>query len=403
MKLEPVKVVHVYYKPMREKIFVGRLAFKDRKIFFEYDTRFIEIGLNLSPFKLPLKSGVIASNDFTFDGLFGVFNDSLPDGWGRLLLDRALIKHNINPGSLSVLDRLCFVGSNGMGALIYEPEAEQTQAIQHDSLDEIAEEIAEFQEHDNDKYVEDLLNLGGSSAGARPKILMNLEGEHWLIKFPSSTDPKDIGAIEYAYHLMAKDAGLDVPKAKLFPARKGFGFFGSRRFDKTDNSKVHMHTTSGLLHADHRMPSLDYETIMKATMHLTRNMKECEKQYRGCVFNVISHNRDDHSKNFSFLMDSNGVWCISPSYDLTFSSGPSAEHCSMIMGEGKNPGISQLLELAKISNIKKSEALKIIDEVISSVSKWSTFAKDAGISHASVKLIDSTIAKIIKESRKICY
>jgi serine/threonine-protein kinase HipA len=398
MKFDPIKVVHVYYKPKHEKFFVGRLAINNRKIFFEYDSSFIETGLNLSPFKLPLKSGVIAGDDFTFEGLFGVFNDSLPDGWGRLLLDRALIKHNINAGSLSVLDRLCFVGSGGMGALIYEPEAQHSPNIPHDSLDEIAEEIAEFQEHDNDKYVEDLLNLGGSSAGARPKVLMHLEGEYWLIKFPSHTDPKDIGAIEYAYHIMAQEAGLDVPKAKLFPARVGLGFFGSHRFDKTDNSRVHMHTISGLIHTDHRTPNLDYEMIMKATMHLTHDMKECEKQYRSCVFNILSHNRDDHSKNFSFLMDPNGIWRVSPSYDLTFSSGPSGEHCSMVMGEGKNPGIKQLLELAKMSNIKKSVGLKIIDEVKSSVCKWSNFAKDAGVSNASSKLIETTITRIIKDN-----
>lgn len=253
-----------------------------------------------------------------------------------------------------MLDRLCYVGSNGMGALIYEPEALHSPNIPYNSLDEISEEIVDFQKHDNDKYVEDLLNLGGSSAGAKPKVLMRLEDEHWLIKFPSGTDPKDIGAIEYAYHLMAQDAGIDVPKAKLFPARKGLGFFGSNRFDKTDNSRIHMHTISGLLHAEHKTSSLDYEMIMKVTMHLTHNMKECEKQYRRCVFNVLSHNRDNHSKNFSFLMDVNGVWRVSSSYDLTFSSGPSGEHCSMVMGEGKNTGILQLLELAKISNIKKN-------------------------------------------------
>jgi serine/threonine-protein kinase HipA len=398
MKFDPVKVVHVYYKPMDDKIFVGRLARSNRKLFFEYNASFIETGINLSPFKLPLKSGVIAGDDFTFDGLFGVFNDSLPDGWGRLLLDRALIKHNINPGSLSVLDRLCFAGSSAMGALIYEPEAKHAPNIPHESLDEIAEKIAEFQEHNNDKYVEDLISLGGSSAGARPKVLIHLDGENWLIKFPSQLDPKDIGEIEYAYHLMARDAGLNLPKAKLFPARKGIGFFGSKRFDKTDNSRVHMHTISGLLHTDHKTSSLDYEMIMKATMHLTKNMKECEKQYRGCVFNVLSHNRDDHSKNFSFLMDPKGVWRVSPSYDLTFSSGPNSEYCSMVMGVGKNPGIRQLLELAKISNIKQSDALKIIDEVKSSVSKWSSFAKDAGVGAASCKLIDSAISKIIKDN-----
>ena len=398
MKFDPVKLAHVFYKPMDDKIFVGKLALINRKLFFEYDANFLKTGLDLSPFKLPLKAGVIAGNDFTFNGLFGVFNDSLPDGWGRLLLDRALIKHNINPGSLSVLDRLCFVGSHGMGALIYEPEAEQAPNIPHASLDEIAREIAEFQKYDDDKYVEDLLNLGGSSAGARPKVLMHLDDEHWLIKFPSHLDPKDIGAIEYAYHLMAYNAGLDLPKAKLFPARNGPGFFGSKRFDKTDNSRVHMHTISGLLHADHRTPSLDYAMIMKATMHLTKDIQESEKQYRVCVFNVLSHNRDDHSKNFSFIMDPKGSWQVSPSYDLTFSSGPSGEHCSMVMGEGKNPGIKQLLELAKISNIKKTTALKIIDEVTSSVSKWPIFAKDAGVSATSSKLINLAIEKIIKDN-----
>lgn len=396
MKFDSVKIVHVYFKPMNDKLFVGKLALNNQKLFFEYDPDFVKTGLNLSPFKIPLKFGVIPCNDFVFDGLFGLFNDSLPDGWGRLLLDRALIKYKINPGRLSVLDRLCFVGSQGMGALVYEPEVEHSSSVTHSSLDKIAEEIAEFQEHDNDNYVEDLLNLGGSSAGARPKVLMHLEGEHWLIKFPSHADPKDIGAIEYAYHLMAQDAGLDVPKAQLFPARKGPGFFGCHRFDKTSDSRIHMHTISGLLHADHRIPSLDYEMIMKATMYLTHDIKECEKQYRACVFNVLCHNRDDHSKNFSFLMDLNGTWRVSPSYDLTFSSGPGGEHCSMIMGEGKNPGIVHLLDLAKATNIKKSNALKIIEEVKSSALKWSNFAKDSGVSTSSSQLIKSAINEIIK-------
>jgi len=257
MKFEPVKVVHVYYKPHKEKILVGRLALKSRKIFFEYDTAFLERGLNLSPFTLPLKSGVIASTDFTFDGLFGVFNDSLPDGWGRLLLDRMLIKHGLNPGSLSVLDRLCFVGKHGMGALIYEPETASAPIIANVDLDAVADEIAEFQENDDDRFVEDLLNLGGSSSGARPKVLMSIDEDHWLVKFRSSSDPKDMGAIEYAYYLMAIDAGVDVPSAKLLPSRKGLGFFGSKRFDRVGLESIHMHTISGLLQADHRTPSLD--------------------------------------------------------------------------------------------------------------------------------------------------
>lgn len=397
MKFEPVKVVHVYYKPLDSKIFVGRLALKSNKIFFEYDTAFIKSNLQLSPFKLPLKAGVIPSNDFIFEGLFGVFNDSLPDGWGRLLLDRALVKHHINPYSLSALDRLCFIGSHGMGALVFEPEAETFPMILHDSLDDIADEISEFQENNDDRYVEDLLRLGGSSAGARPKVLIQIEDKHWIIKFPSSADPKDIGAIEYAYHLMAKEAGLELPNAKLFPSRKGLGFFGTQRFDRVDSSRMHMHTISGLLHADHRTPSLDYKTIMQATLCLTQNIKESEKQYRQCVFNVLSHNRDDHAKNFSFLMETNGVWRVSPSYDLTFSSGPSAEHCSMVMGEGKHPSITHLLALAKMSNMNKRDALSIIDEVKASVRQWPEFAKKAGVSGVNIKHIHSAINKIIRD------
>jgi len=137
----------------------------------------------------------------------------------------------------------------------------------------------------------------------------------------------------------------------------------------------------------------DYPLAMKATMHLTRDMRECEKQFRQCVFNILSHNRDDHAKNFSLLMDSHGVWRISPAYDLTFSSGPSGEHCSMVMGEGKNPGILHILELAKVSNIKKSDALKIVDEVKSATSNWAAFAKNAGVGQASAHMIGSAIRK----------
>ena len=353
MKFTPVKVVHVYYVPKGKKIAVGRLALKAPQIFFEYDSNFLKMDIHLSPFKLPLKSGLIPSTDSTFDGLFGVFNDSLPDGWGRLLLDRALTKHHLNPRSLSPLDRLCFVGSQGMGALTYEPETANSNTVLNNSLDKIAKEISEFQKNNNDHYVEDLLQLGGSSSGARPKVLINIKNKHWLIKFPSSFDPRDVSAIEYAYYLMAKDSGLDLPNAKIFPSRKKNGFFGCQRFDLTDLERIHMHTISGLLHADHRIPTIDYEMMLKAAMHITHNIQNCRALYRQSVFNVISHNRDDHAKNFSFLMDETGKWKVSPAYDLTFSSGPGGEHCSTVMGEGQNPGKKHLLELAKTSNIKK--------------------------------------------------
>jgi len=397
MSFRDQNLVYVYYHGSTHKILMGRLLLKSRKIFFEYDAAFIKTGLELSPFKLPLKAGVIESNDRTFEGLFGVFNDSLPDGWGRLLLDRKLMNAGLNPGTLSPLDRLCFVGTSGMGALSYEPE--NRGAISHitNNLDEIDSEIQATLD-ENDAYVDDLLILGGSSAGARPKVLLNIDAVDWLIKFRSQLDPKDISAIEYAYHLMAIDAGLVVPEAKLFPSRKGLGFFGVKRFDRNADNLIHMHTIAGLLHADHRESSLDYESIMKATLYLTKDIRQCEVQFRNAVFNVFSHNRDDHSKNFSFLMDVQGKWTVSPAYDLTFSSGPSGEHSTMIMGEGKSPTKAHFLKLAGTCNIKQDKALEIIHQVLSATQKWDAFAGKVGVSAIQIKNIGEALRAIRKKA-----
>ena len=148
---------------------------------------------------------------------------------------------------------------------------------------------------------------------------------------------------------------------------------------------------SGLLHIDHRLSSLDYETIIKATASLTKDVRECEKQFRAAVFNVFTHNRDDHAKNFSFLMNEEGIWSVSPSYDLTFSSGPSGEHSTTIMGEGKNPTVTHLLKLAEVGEIKKQKALQIIDEVYAAVSLWRSFAENTGVSKFSARIIEKAL------------
>jgi serine/threonine-protein kinase HipA len=390
MTFKSQNLVYVYYHGSGIQELMGRLLLKDRQLFFEYDHKFSISRRELSPFKLPLKTGVIASTDKTFGGLFGVFNDSLPDGWGRLLLDRKLISIGMNPGHLSPLDRLCFVGNHGMGALSYEPEHPNPIKTLQTDLDEIDYEIQEtFKE--NDTYVDDLLTLSGSSAGARPKVLLRIDNTDWLIKFRSSLDPKDISAIEYAYHLMAIAAGLNVPEAKLFPSRTGTGFFGVQRFDRRNNIRTHMHTIAGLLHADHREPSLDYETIMKATLYLTKDIRQCEIQFRNAVFNVLSHNRDDHAKNFAFLMDTNGIWRVSPAYDLTFSSGPAGEHSTMVMGAGKHPTPDHLLKLATVANLNQEKALEIIAEVTIAIKKWNSFAAEAGVTHVQTKRINEAL------------
>lgn len=193
---------------------------------------------------------------------------------------------------------------------------------------------------------------------------------------------------------MAKASGLDVPEARLFKSKKGSGYFGVKRFDRIDGKRLHMHTVSGLLHADHRIPSLDYETLMKTTLWLTKDEREAEKQYRQVVFNVLAHNRDDHAKNFSYLMDENAVWRVSPAYDLTFSSGPAGEHCTTVMGEGKNPRLSHLLKLATLVGIKKQRAIEIIETVKTAISKWQNYAEDANVTKKSSERIQLALLRL---------
>jgi serine/threonine-protein kinase HipA len=401
----PIELLTVYLDA-GERRKVGRLAFKDRRILFEYDAGFIASGTEISPIKLPLKPGVFTSPDMVFDGLYGVFNDSLPDGWGRLLLDRTVEKYGVNRRQLNPLDRLSYVGSDGMGALSYEPDRSMRSADPDAilKLDKLAAESAIVLAGESEEVFEELLRLNGSSAGARPKIVAQVSADktkfihgrlepqrgyaHWMIKFPSSQDPADIGAIEFAYSLMAQDAGVDVPETHLFRAKKR-GYFGTRRFDRQGARRIHMHSLSGLIHADHRHPSLDYNLILRVALVLTKNIVEAEKAYALACFNVLAHNRDDHAKNFSFLLTDSKTWSFAPAYDLTFSYGPGGEQSTMVMGEGKHPGVEQLRALGKEHGLKN--AAQILEKVRKAISRWRHHAAKAGVSAKSSK----DIAKFI--------
>ena len=392
---------------------VGRLAIRDRQIYFEYDQTFIEGGLEISPLRLPLKSGVQSFDYDLFEGLPGVFNDSLPDGWGRLLLDRFARTQGILPADITPLDRLAHVGSYALGALVFEPDYSADDTQGGISLDNLATQAQEVLDGTSDDVLAELIALNGSSAGARPKALIGvtekrdhiIHGVHdlpsgytpWMVKFPNSQDGLDAGAIEYVYALMAKEAGVAMPDVHLFPAQRGSGYFAIKRFDRDGDKRYHMHTACGLLHSDFRTPSLDYEDLVALTGMLTRDMREVEKLYQLAVFNVLAHNRDDHSKNFSYLMDNQGGWKLSPAYDLTFSSGPRGEQSTMVMGEGRNPNTSHLLKLADEAKIKKDRALEIIDALKSSLSKWSELAKQYGVSDTNIKLIQSKISQVAGE------
>lgn len=190
---------------------------------------------------------------------------------------------------------------------------------------------------------------------------------------------------------MAQEAGLSTPESHLFPSEKGSGYFAVKRFDRQKNNRLHMHTAAGLLHNDFRVPSLDYEDLINLTGALTKDMREVEEMFRMAVFNSLSHNRDDHAKNFSFLMDSNGKWRLAPAYDLTFSSGPHGEQSTMIMGEGRNPGIKHLSELGIIANLSKNTINGIIEQTRYALSKWTELASNYNVMKKNILLIERTI------------
>lgn len=385
---------------------VGRLAMRDHKIYFEYHASFMGQSIEISPLHLPVKAGVSSFDTQLFEGLPGAFNDSLPDGWGRLLFDRFARSKGILPSDITPLDRLAHAGTHAMGALVFEPD-HSDDGIGDDviNLDLLATQAQEVLEGASDDVLQELLALNGSSAGARPKALIGLdqtrqhisygvrhlpEGyEPWMVKFANTQDGFDAGGIEYVYALMAADAGIQVPDVHLFPAQHGAGYFAIKRFDRDGDKRFHMHTACGLLHSDFRIPSLDYEDLIALTAMLTRDVREVEKMYQLAVFNVLAHNRDDHAKNFSFLMDEQGQWKLSPAYDLTFSSGPRGEQSTMVMGEGRNPGIEHLVKLGNEASLPKGRVSEIIDQTQSSLGKWKTLAKDHDVSASSIELIGS--------------
>ncbi len=337
---------------------VGSLAIgPDRRCVFEYHGEWLKSGFSLSPFYLPLQTGLATARAAPFNGLFGVFNDSLPDGWGKLLMDRWLKNSGIDPNGISMLDRLALVGSRGMGALQYFPDHSPGDVMQQYPLDYYAKEVAKILQNEDSGALDVLLKTAGSSAGARPKVLVNLDGRDWLVKFSALYDPPGIGQVEYEHSLKARRCGVEMPETRLFHGK----YFGVRRFDREGNKRFHVHSAAGLLYASHLLPSLDYAGLMKATLALTRDMEEAEKMFRLMVFNVIIGNRDDHARNFSFIYNA-GNWKLAPAYDLLPSEGLGGQHTTTVNGKG-NPGMQDCLKVATEVGFPGKRAKMVIDEV----------------------------------------
>lgn len=338
---------------------VGRLALApDGHCVFAYDSAWISEGFSISPFYLPLRNDIFTARKDPFDGLFGVFNDSLPDGWGKLLTDRWLRTKGFNPFEFTAIDRLSLVGNHGMGALSYYPAQTLPDDETTHSLSYYASEVAKILQADDTAALEDVFGKAGSSGGARPKVLIKIDGADWLVKFRASIDPDEVGKIEYQHAQMAGKCGIEMPETRLFDGK----YFGVQRFDRLGTTRIHVHTASGLLYASHRLPSLDYTDLLKATMALTRDFNEMEKMFRQMVFNVLIGNKDDHAKNFSFIYNDHS-WKLSPAYDLLPSAGFNNNHTTTINGKGK-PEIKDCIEVAKLTSFPVKAAERIIDQVI---------------------------------------
>ncbi len=343
---------------------VGTLAMtENRQIAFQYSEDWLQNGFSISPFSLPLSRNVFIPTKTYFNGLYGVFADSLPDSWGNLLVDRYLTSKNINPQKITMLDRLAMLGSNGMGALTYEPAIDFTCFYENLSLDKINEECGNILASKLTDNIDSLYILGGSSGGTRPKAMIDLEGKNWIVKFSNHIDSKDSGKMEYDYFECAKACGIDVPGTRLFDSKKTTGYFGIERFDRYNGNRIHVVTVSGLLESDFRVPALDYKDLIKLTKIITNGIDTYE-MYRRMCFNVFSHNLDDHTKNFSFLyLYDKKCWRLSPAYDLTYSNTYYGEHTTSVNGKGKNITEKDLLKVGIDNALNKSKCLKIIYEV----------------------------------------
>jgi serine/threonine-protein kinase HipA len=404
VRFEPIRALRVRLVPGDRP--VGRLATRDGRIYFEYDATFLASGLELSPFGLPLRAGVTEGPRTPFDGLHGLFDDSLPDGWGRLLLEREMERIGVGRARLRPLDRLAWIGDRAMGALAYEPVLEGPRPPEVVELSRLASQTLEVLRGQADELVPGLLAVGGSPGGARPKALVWIrdddtalygredpDADAWIIKFRSRGDDIDAGAVEFVYLEMARRAGIQVPEARLFGrGAKEPGFVGLRRFDRgRGGRRAHVHTLCGLLHADHRLPSATYEDLLAATRALTRDEREVRAQFRRMVFNVLAHNRDDHTRNHAFTLDDEGQWRLAPAYDLTHASGPGGEHSMSVGGDGRSPDVDAFARCADKAGLEPGIVAESVEVVRAALADFDELADQAGITAGTRRRIRRVI------------
>lgn len=394
---------------------------------FNYDEAFLHSGIEVSPLCMPLSAQVYSFpllSQSSFRGLPGLLADSLPDRFGNRLLEVTFNRTGRSAVNISSVERLCYTGSRGMGALEYRPALYLTEtreeSLDLDILVELASEVLlqreEMQFRDND--LSPLISVGTSAGGARAKAVVAwnrttgdirsgqaspLPGyEHWLIKFDGVSGNRDHGdkddgeeftRIEYAYHLMAVAAGIEMSQCELMQ-QNGLFHFATKRFDRVGETgeKLHMQTLGALAHYDFNEPGAhSYEQAAQVIYRLGMSQKEVEQLYRRMVFNVIARNQDDHVKNISFLMNRAGEWSLAPAYDVTYAVDPGNQwlrrHQMQVNGKLDNITVDDLRAVAVNMNISRRRCNNILDEVSQAVAQWPDFAEKAFVAEKTMQAI----------------
>ncbi|KVH07605.1 type II toxin-antitoxin system HipA family toxin [Burkholderia sp. BCCIQ04A] len=360
-------------------------------VVFEYSDDARKRGLELSSYALPLH-GARLRKDFPVHqlGLPGPVYDALPDGWGMLLMDRLFKRRGLNAARIGPLERLAYIGNHAMGALSFEPVAPEILAPRQDiPLARLAAEVQEVLDGEGGEFLHQLLQVGGSPQGARPKALVYRDPrsgvfttaavagfEAWLVKFPAWQEHPEVCAIEMVYAECLRMCGIETPDTLHFNLPDGMAAFASRRFDRLDGLRVPMQSVAAFTGADYKTPgALDYVNFLRATHMCTNDVREKARAFERAVFNVAFNNRDDHPKNFAYVMSRSGEWKLAPAYDVTFCEGPGGYHQMDVMGEALRIDRAALLGLAKEAELPAAAAGDMIDGMCGVASQFSTIAK----------------------------
>lgn len=388
--------VEVFYVGWGERWLWGTLvsttAITGRpQILFEYSSEAKSKGLELSAYTLPLE-GVPLRRGFPNHqfGLPGPVYDSLPDGWGMLLMDRLFRRRNLNAARIGPLERLAYIGKNAMGALSFEPVAPEGEVSQtHIPVESLAAEVQEVLNGEGGQFLQTLLLVGGSPQGARPKALVFRDPEDgafttaatpgfeaWLIKFPAKDEHPEVCAIEMVYAECLRRCGIETPDTQHFNLPNGLAAFASKRFDRVDGQRVPMQSLAAFTGADYKSPgSLDYVNFLRATQMCTNDVREKALAFERAVFNVAFNNRDDHPKNFAYIMSRAGTWHLAPAYDVTFCEGPGGYHQMDVLGEALQVGRGAMLRLAEEAEVSVDTAADVISRMCDSASQFAALAQ----------------------------